>query len=81
MAANSNFKNDLSSDEKKQDLAAHADPIRKMEHQLKLLWDEYVQNLEKNGLNERTKALREKYFQHYREYRLKRIWKKAIADI
>ncbi len=80
MPAKSDFRNNISSTEGGQDLTDPVDLISKMELHLKLLWAEYVENLEKNGLNDRTKALREKYFQHYREYRLKRSWKKAIAD-
>lgn len=51
-----------------------------LERQMKELWSQYVACLDKNGLDETAKALREKYFNLYRCYRHNRNWKNAINN-
>lgn len=50
-----------------------------LERQMKEVWRQYVSCLEKDGLNETTRALRSKYYNLYRSYRQNKQWKGLLT--
>ncbi len=61
------------------DEASHSS-IGDLEKTLKSIWSEYMAHQEKYGLNERTKNLKEKYFNLYQSYRRNKVWNQVISD-
>lgn len=51
-----------------------------LEHQLSDLWAQYVGHLDKNGLDETAKVLKEKYFRLYRNYRHNKNWRDLVNN-
>ncbi len=54
------------------------DYLSEIESELKALWSEYIQCHDKYGFNDKTKALREKYFRLLRRYRNNKNWRQMI---
>ena len=57
-----------------------SDYLSGLEQQMKQLWSQYIKCLDKDGLSERAKDLRDKYFRLYRCYRHNREWRKMINN-
>jgi hypothetical protein len=56
-----------------------ADHLRGMERLLKDLWCQYVNSIEKHGLNEKAKSLKLKYLKLYASYRNNKNWIDHVA--
>ena len=56
----------------------NSDFLSDLERQMKELWSQYVKCLDKDGLNETAKKLRNKYYNLYRCYRQNKEWKNLI---
>ncbi len=56
------------------------DYLVELEHQLKALWTEHINCVEKNGYDEKAKMLWDQYFRLYRNYRNNKNWRKVITN-
>jgi len=54
--------------------------LRGLEDQMKTIWRQYVERLEKNGFDEEAQDLRGKYFSLYRCYKMNREWLGAVSQ-
>lgn len=54
------------------------DYLSTLEHQLRELWAQYVGRLDRTGFDETAKALKEKYFRLYRNYRHNKNWRNLV---
>ncbi|MFN3455366.1 MAG: hypothetical protein ACK41T_10440 [Pseudobdellovibrio sp.] len=57
-----------------------ADYLNHLEHQLRDLWLQYVERLDTNGLDETAKAIKQKYFSLYQNYRHNKNWRRMVNN-
>jgi hypothetical protein len=55
-----------------------SDYLNHLEHQLRALWGQYVKRLDTNGFDETAKAIKQKYFSLYQNYRHNKNWRKIV---
>lgn len=53
--------------------------LEKLECQLKELWAQYIHCLDKYGLNETARGLKQRYLNLYQNYKNFRDWKDAVG--
>ena len=58
----------------------NADSLRALEMQLKQIWSQYINYLDKNGLDETAKSLKSKYFSLYQNYKKNKNWKNVVTN-
>lgn len=58
----------------------HSNILSALEGQMKELWSQYVNRLDKEGPTDRAVALRKKYYDLYRAYRQHRDWRNRISN-
>lgn len=59
---------------------SNADYLNHLEHQLRELWGQYVGRLDVNGFDETARAIKEKYFRLYQNYRNNKNWREMVDN-
>ncbi|MGZ5280385.1 MAG: hypothetical protein ACXWC9_10605 [Pseudobdellovibrionaceae bacterium] len=55
----------------------NVDSLGTLEMQLKEHWSQYIRYVDQNGIDEKAKALKSRYFQLYQHYQRNKNWRKA----
>lgn len=56
------------------------DYLESLESELREVWSQYMNCVERDGSSERAKTLRERYFSLYRNYRNNKEWRGIITS-
>ena len=58
----------------------NVDYLRGLEMQLKEIWSQYINYLDKNGFDETAKSLKSKYFSLYQNYQRNKNWRNVVTN-
>lgn len=56
------------------------DPLLELEMQMKQVWSQYINYLEKNGFDDTATALKSKYMRIYQNYKNNKNWRAVVSN-